>query len=809
MSRKILRLNFFNWFAGRPRTTGCLVCAILIFATIALAFQRYSMTRDSQIREMYTMLDVAHTNLEQSLKNCYTGTLSMALTVNDKGLPENFETAAARIMKSHPVLHSLHLAPDGVITYIYPPQSKTHVRGVNLLTDSARGPESRLSVRKQKMFFSGPYQLHQGGTGIIARFPIFREGSFWGFSSAVMRLDTLFTHAGMHHIDTEKYFFQLSKADSEKPQYFMADQPDLSGKLSVSKLLPDGNWELHLVAKDSNAYFWAILPILAFGTVLSLLLGALVAMLMEKPAESLKRSEARFESLFNDVPISLWLEDFSKVKTYLKTLDIHKKNEEELRAYFRAHPETVKDAVNQIRVIDINNECLKLHYPKTKNEVLAAGIEALCDPGCKSSLIEQLVTVTMGNTKFETDIVHTRSDAEIVELYMQWSVVKGYEDSLSRVIVSMEDITERKRAENMMRESKLRVITMLNSLDGMVWETDFVLDRNTFVSEKVLDITGFTSEEWLSEKNIWTNHLHPEDREATLDAYNTQILESTQFNLEYRFVRKDKKVIWIKDYINVVMHQGRPTHLRGIMIDVTKSREADRNLSESLQLVTEQNKRLQNFSYIVSHNLRSHTSNIQSIAALIETANTEEERAHLVSLLKTVSASLNETMTNLNDVVHIQTKLSLVRENLNVREYLKNTLTVLAKEIARRKAEVITQVPPEAYIGFNPAYFESILLNLVSNALRYSKPGVPPVIRIIWEVRDGVQTLVVSDNGIGMDMNKVGKDLFGMYKTFSSNPESKGIGLFITKNQIDAMGGKIDVQSQPGEGTTFTVSFHS
>ncbi len=812
MSRKNRKFNFFNWFAARPRTTGFIVSLILFAATLSLAYQRYNIHRESQMREMYNALDLAHSNLEQSLKSCYTATLALALTVDDASDSLKFKTSASRIMKAHPVLYSLHLAPGGSIANIYPKNAgNEHVIGLNLLTDPLRGPESRMALRRQKMMFFGPYELRQGGKGIIARFPVLREGKFWGFSSAVVQLDTLLAHAGIQQSGSGKYFFQLTKINPETGQtdFFIENQPTLSGKISVRKLLPDGNWELHVAARDSHSYLWAIIAMLLTGTVLSVLLGTLVAMLLERPAESLKRSEARFESLFNDVPVSLWLEDFSRVKTHLLSLNIGTQDPEALREYFLSRPDAVHQAVRHIRVIDVNNECLKLHHPKTKQEMLSAGFDELLDPASHHSLIGQLVAVLTGATKFETDTVHTRSDGEKIDIYMQWSVVKGHEDSLSRVIVSMEDITERKKAENLIRDSRERIVTMLNSLDGIVWETDYVLDKNTFISDKIFEITGFTPAEWLAEKDFWTNHLHPEDREATLAIYEAKILECTQFNLEYRFMRKDQSCIWIKDYVNVVVENGRPTYLRGFMVDVTKSRKADRNLSESLQLLTEQNKRLQNFSYIVSHNLRSHTSNIQSIAALMETANSEEERTHMISLLKTVSASLNETMTNLNDVVHIQTKLSLVREELNVRHYADNTLSVLSKEIQRMNAAVNVQVPEDATIDFNPAYFESVLLNLVSNALRYSKPGLPPLINIAWELRNGQKTLTVSDNGIGMDMNKVGKDLFGMYKTFSSNPESKGIGLFITKNQIDAMGAKIEVDSTPGSGTTFTLTFPS
>src|SRR5690606_33123895 len=102
MSRENSRLNFFNWFAARPRTTGFIVSLILFGATLSLAYQRNNIQRESQMREMYNMLDVAHSNLEQSLKSCYTATLALALTVDDASDSLKFNNAASRILKAHP-----------------------------------------------------------------------------------------------------------------------------------------------------------------------------------------------------------------------------------------------------------------------------------------------------------------------------------------------------------------------------------------------------------------------------------------------------------------------------------------------------------------------------------------------------------------------------------------------------------------------------------------------------------------------------------------------------------------------------------
>jgi signal transduction histidine kinase len=102
---------------------------------------------------------------------------------------------------------------------------------------------------------------------------------------------------------------------------------------------------------------------------------------------------------------------------------------------------------------------------------------------------------------------------------------------------------------------------------------------------------------------------------------------------------------------------------------------------------------------------------------------------------------------------------------------------------------------------------ESILLNFTSNALKYRNPNVPLVITIESDVEAGKPILKVSDNGLGIDLAKHGEQLFGMYKTFHGNPTARGIGLFMTKNQVESLGGKISVESEPNKGTAFKIHF--
>ena len=225
----------------------------------------------------------------------------------------------------------------------------------------------------------------------------------------------------------------------------------------------------------------------------------------------------------------------------------------------------------------------------------------------------------------------------------------------------------------------------------------------------------------------------------------------------------------------------------------------------SLNITMEQNKRLLNFAYIVSHNLRSHSSNISGILNLIEETDSEQEKVCLMAMLKSTSDSLDETMRHLNNVVSIQTKDHIETEDLCLADYVNKTKEILSEQIQAKGALVINDLDPKLTVKFNVAYLESVLLNFMSNALKYSHPERRPKVHIRSTMVGGQFQLKIKDNGVGIDLDKHGENLFGMYKTFHGNKDARGIGLFISKNQIEAMGGSISVESEVGKGTTFTI----
>jgi len=171
--------SFINWFVIRPRATGFFLFMILSIATIVVGLMRSHILKEEERKEMNTILTNAHQNIEQSLKNCYTTTASLALTLNNDGIPQNFDTISKQLIKLNPIVSVVQLVPNGVIKYIYPIKGNEAAINLNILRDANNKNEAEKSLESQKIYFAGPLKLRQGGIGIVGRLPIYNNNKFW------------------------------------------------------------------------------------------------------------------------------------------------------------------------------------------------------------------------------------------------------------------------------------------------------------------------------------------------------------------------------------------------------------------------------------------------------------------------------------------------------------------------------------------------------------------------------------------------------------------------------------------------------
>ena len=338
------------------------------------------------------------------------------------------------------------------------------------------------------------------------------------------------------------------------------------------------------------------------------------------------------------------------------------------------------------------------------------------------------------------------------------------------------------------------------------------LKTGTFTCSATLyDIFGLDSS-FEKKFSNWEALVSDTSKNAFTEAMSDAIRDKGRFSLSYNIDRhSDGLEKWINQIGQVRLDaSGNPVEIYGTVQDITEAKRLELELLESYNVSSGQNKRLLNFSYIVSHNLRMHAVNIHSLLNMYGESETEEEKAEIFELLHKASEMLDETMQHLNDVVAVQNAVDVEVTPQVLNKHVAHAIEVLGSQIRNKNATVVNNISDEVIVNYNPAYLESMVLNFISNAIKYSHPDRPPVVTLNCvrerpETQTGNWLLTIADNGIGIDMAKHGHKLFGMYKTFHGNKDAKGMGLFLTKYQIEAMGGRVEVESEVGKGSTFKI----
>lgn len=235
-------------------------------------------------------------------------------------------------------------------------------------------------------------------------------------------------------------------------------------------------------------------------------------------------------------------------------------------------------------------------------------------------------------------------------------------------------------------------------------------------------------------------------------------------------------------------------------------REIDERTSVE-EKMAQKNSQLQSFTHILSHNLRNHSSNIALLADFVDESTLTKDNEELFQKIKTVSKHLNGTLDDLSQVIKIRDN-HLEGELLNIREVTQQVLGVLDESLHASQAQIEIDFQ-ETEITFPHIYLESILMNLISNGIKYKKDGEHPVIKLrFYRNEMGFKTLEYSDEGKGIDLTLHADKVFGLYKTFHKHEDAHGVGLFLIKNQIEAQGGDIQVFSEVDAGITFKITFN-
>ncbi|NCD71059.1 sensor histidine kinase [Mucilaginibacter agri] len=401
-------------------------------------------------------------------------------------------------------------------------------------------------------------------------------------------------------------------------------------------------------------------------------------------------------------------------------------------------------------------------------------------------------------------------DGREIWIYLSVTLVRDKDNAPLYFISQIKDITERKKSTEMLLRERQRLDNIIKSTQVGTWEWNIATDE-AIANQRAATLLGYSPNDFRqAQMKVWFALIHPADQERNrVELTKCMEQKNSFYACECRMNHANGNWMWIEIRGKVVKwsDNGEPVLMLGTFADIHERKAMEEERKKTLGVISEQNSRLLNFAHIVSHNLRSHTGNIQMLLDMLLEETDEEEKAKMMQMLVINSSNLQQTLSHLNDVVDIHSNIDLSKKQLNLNSEINRTLEVLSGSLRQANAKLIVEVSNDIELNYDPAYLESILLNLVTNGIKYRHPDRQVEILIKAEKMDDRAILSITDNGVGIDMNLHGNKLFGMYKTFHENEDARGICLFLVKSQVETMGGKISASSKVGEGTTFRIEF--
>lgn len=308
---------------------GILAFIILASLSASLIYQQYRIFKQEQKKEGYGVAENAKERLQEALANSLSATRVLSFFIDQNGTVKHFDSVAAQILSTNKGIDALELVPGGIIQHVYPLQGNENVIGYNILKDSTRSKEAFRAIKKNELYFSGPYNLKQGGFGIVGRLPVFRNGRFWGFSAVVIKMATLLKAVDIDSTGKNGYYFQLSKINpvSGVNEFFIPHETKKLRDYPIYVELPMGDWKLSVQPVKENKGQLQIFIFALIGFLFSVFGGIFVTTILRRPEKldrlvkertsALKSSEKKYRSVVERVSDAFIALDVNWTYTYV------------------------------------------------------------------------------------------------------------------------------------------------------------------------------------------------------------------------------------------------------------------------------------------------------------------------------------------------------------------------------------------------------------------------------------------------------------------------------------------------------------
>lgn len=535
--------------------------------------------------------------------------------------------------------------------------------------------------------------------------------------------------------------------------------------------------------------------------------------------------------------IKPWLISENKVGGLIIRIDDvtkRKNNEESLRISEEQFRGAFEDSAIGMAMVSADGSLLKVNKQfvdfigYNKEELLTINLDQISHP--LDLHLDPVKIMLDGNLEtYQVEKRFFHKNDTIVWVSLSASMVKDINDKPIHFIYQLQDISAKIAAQEEIIYANQKLTAIYNSVNVVIIATNLngIITHFNTGAENLL---GYTQDDVVYKKTPSIFHSQKEivercielseelGKEITPEYVFIEKVKTYGFeSRKWKYIRKDGTSFPVQLVITAIKNENEEiTGFINIAIDISELEKTQQNLlhaNSQLEKVmgelTNRNKQLAEFAHITSHNLRAPVGNLVALWDMIKESDDQEENDMIFSKFGIVIKHLAGTLNDLIETLKISDNSEKADENITFVSVSNKINEIFAGEIINHNVTISTDFSNVSSVFFYRPYLESIIQNLVSNAIKYKSNDRNPKILIeTFKVKN--QTILsINDNGLGIDLELHGHKIFGLHKTFHKHPEAKGVGLFLAKAQIESLGGTIAVNSQVGVGSTFLVTFKS
>jgi PAS domain S-box-containing protein len=383
-----------------------------------------------------------------------------------------------------------------------------------------------------------------------------------------------------------------------------------------------------------------------------------------------------------------------------------------------------------------------------------------------------------------------------------------HQEGIGAFVFNYEDITERKESEEKLVNYEANLKTIFDNTEIAYTMLDKQLNMVTFNRRADLWAETFFGKQLKVGKALLA-YIKNGAESARLRVLLKKVLEGKDIKFDFHMAAPDGGEMWYIARINPVTgHDGQVHGVCLAISDITLRKKHEIEMEKMTADLIQRNKDLEQFTFVVSHNLRAPLTNIMGLSQLLmDDHQTEAFKDRYANQLLQSAQKMDVIIKDLNHILQIKKEVREVRQTVYFSELVQDIKQSIQLIIIQQDVAIVTDFAEVNELLTIKSYLYSIFYNLITNSIKYRQQGKQMLIAIKSKVIANKVELEITDNGLGIDLKRKGKEVFGLYKRFHYHVEGKGMGLFMVKTQVEALGGTIKIESEVNKGTTFTISF--